>query len=80
MVTVLDHSFTFSVTLVFIRNQGDQPFCYILTEEYEDLLGDDMPTITPLSDGLESQDQVSLWLVFNLIVFPHNLHIDFNFR
>lgn len=56
MVTVLDHSFTFSVTLVFIRNQGDQPFCYILTEEYEDLLGDDMPTITPLSDGLESQD------------------------
>lgn len=55
MVPALNHPFTFSVTLIFIRNKGGLLFRYILTEEYKDLIGDDMPRITLLSDRTEIQ-------------------------
>ena len=53
MVPTLNHPFTFSVTLVFIGNKGVLLFHYILTEEYKDLIEDDMPRIALLSDRTE---------------------------
>lgn len=55
MVPTLNHPFTFSVTLTFIGNKGVLLLCYILTEEYKDLIEDDMPRITLLSDRTEIQ-------------------------